>query len=185
MGFVRTLVACCTMFLCCQLGLAQQWAISTNLLGYADLGTLNAEASYAPVRHWSVGVGVKYNPFTFPKRDSQFQQRHQTWYAAARWWPWHSYSGWWLAAKMQYQEYNVGGIVSQKTEEGDRVGAGLGAGFTYMLTSHLNLDFGLGVWGGYKWYKVYACPRCGITLDSGSKPFVLPNDLIVSLSYVF
>lgn len=171
--------------LVCQSGSAQQWAVSTNLLGYADLGTLNAEVTYAPAQHWSVDVGVKYNPFTFKNGESQFQQRHQTWYAGARWWPWHIFSGWWLAGKAQYQEYNFGGILSQETEEGDKVGFGLTAGYSYMLHPNLNLEFGIGLWGGYKWYSVYACPKCGMTLETGSKAFILPNDLMISLTYVF
>ena len=105
--------------------------------------------------------------------------------AGARFWPWHVYSGWWLGAKAQYQEYNRGGIRSALTEEGDRVGAGLSAGYSYMLLPHLNLDFGLGVWGGYAWYTSYACPVCGLTTDRGGKGFILPSDLLLSLTYVF
>ncbi|MCQ2115430.1 MAG: DUF3575 domain-containing protein [Bacteroidales bacterium] len=164
---------------------AQQWAVTTNLAALADLGTLNVEAAYSPAQHWTLDAGVKYNPFTYGRGEGQFQQRHQTWWAGARWWPWHSYAGWWLSGKVQYQEYNFGGIFSDRTEEGDKAGFGVTAGYTYMLTSHLNMEFGLGLWGGYKWYAVYACPKCGMKLDSGSKPFVLPNDLMIAISYVF
>ncbi len=164
---------------------AQQWAMSTNLAGWAGFGTMNVEAAYSPAQHWTVDAGVKYNPFTFGKDDSQFQQRQQTWWAGARWWPWHSYAGWWVSAKLQYQEYNVGGLVSDKTEEGDKVGLGATAGYTYMLGPHLNLEFGLGLWSGWKWYTVYACPKCGMTVDGGKKAFVLPNDFMISISYIF
>ena len=165
---------------------SQEFSLSTNLVGYANLGTMNAEFSYAATRHISVNASVKYNPFTFHKGTSrQFQSRQQSYAAGIRWWPWHSLSGWWVAAKLQYQEYNAGGILSCRTEEGDRAGVGLTVGYTYMLHPHVNMEFGLGGWAGCKWYTVYSCPKCGIKEENGRKAFILPNDLIVSIAYVF
>ena len=86
---------------------------------------------------------------------------------------------------MQYQEYNVGTYKTENTSEGDRYGSGLTGGYTYMLNPHLNLEFGLGVWAGYDNYVRYECPRCGRIVEEGSGFFVLPNDLILSVSYVF
>lgn len=166
---------------------ARRFAVSTNLAGYANLGTMNAELSYSFSRRWTVNAGIKYNPWTFrassPAR--QFQNRQQAYAAGVRFWPWHVYSGWWIAGKLQYQEYNSGGMISRRTEEGDRVGAGLTAGYTYMLHRNLNIEFGIGLWAGMKWYTEYACPACGMTLSSGRKGFILPNDLLISISYVF
>ena len=121
---------------------AQRLSVATNLLDYADFGTLNVEGDVAVARQWTGG-------------------------------------------KVQYQEYNRGGIRSAVTDEGDRYGAGLSAGFTYMLHPHLNVSVGAGVWGGLQRYTVYSCPVCGITQDSGEKTFILPNDLALTLSYVF
>ena len=98
---------------------------------------------------------------------------------------WHNLSGWWLAGKVRYQEYNIGGISSQKTEEGDRGGLGMYAGYTYMLSPHLNFEFGFGMWGGMSWYKTYSCPKCGITVDSGKRWFARSDDIMMSLVYVF
>ncbi len=164
---------------------AQEWSVSTNVAGLAELGTFNIEASYGVQQHWSVNAGARYNPFTFQSSRGQFQTKQRTISVGSRWWPWHIWSGWWVAAKTQYQEYNFGGIVSDRTEEGDKVGVSLGAGYTYMLHPHLNIEFGLAGWTGYKWYTVYACPRCGAITDSGAKAFVLPDEIILSLSYVF
>jgi len=165
---------------------SQEWSVSTNLIGYLNLATFNAEVSYAAAQHISVTASAKYNPFTYhPGTARQFQSRQQTYAAGIRWWPWHSLSGWWVAAKLQYQEYNAGGILSRRTEEGDKVGLGLTAGYTYMLHPHVNMEFGLGGWTGCKWYTVYSCPKCGITEESGRKAFILPNDLLVSIVYVF
>lgn len=166
---------------------AQKMAVSTNILGYAALGTLNAEVSYSVSQHWSVVAGVKYNPFTYRSGDvdRQFQIRQQSYAAGVRLWPWHTLSGWWFSSKLRYQEYNFGGIRSKEAAEGDRAGIGLYAGYTHMLSSRFNLEFGLGMWAGADWYRRYSCTLCGLTLDSGTKAFVLPDDLAVSLVYVF
>lgn len=166
---------------------AQTVSLSTNLLDYACLGTLNADVSYSLSRRWSVTAGARYNPFTFRKGDpdKQFQLRQQSYSLGARLWPWHTWSGWWFAGKLRYQEYNSGGIRSLETREGDRFGAGLYAGYTYMLTSNLNIEFGLGLWSGLDVYRCYSCPVCGVTLESGKTHFILPDDIMISLAYVF
>jgi len=166
---------------------AQNASLSTNLAGYANFGTLNCEASYAVARHWSMTAGARYNPFTFPGGvdDGNRQVRQRTFAIGTRFWPWHIYSGWWLSAKAQYQEYNVGGFVSPETREGDRVGGALSGGYTYMLGRHFNIEAGAGVWAGKDWYTLYACPSCGRTIDKGNKTFVMLNEILLGLSYVF
>ena len=166
---------------------AQKLSFSTNLLDYACLGTLNADVSYSVSRRWSLMAGVRYNPFTFRADDpqNQFQLRQQSYAAGARLWPWHTMSGWWFAGKLRYQEYNYGGIFSSESEEGDRFGAGLYSGYTYMLTRHLNLEFGVGLWSGISFYRRYSCQKCGRTIGHGRKYFLLPDDLMISVAYVF
>jgi hypothetical protein len=166
---------------------AQKLSFSTNLLDYACLGTLNADVSYSGSRRWSLMAGVRYNPFTFRADDpqNQFQLRQQSYAAGVRLWPWHTMSGWWFAGKLRYQEYNYGGIFSSESEEGDRFGAGLYSGYTYMLTRHLNLEFGAGLWSGISFYRRYSCQKCGRTIGHGRKYFLLPDDLMISVAYVF
>lgn len=176
-------------FLFCLPSSAQKFQVGTNAFGLACLGTLNAEVDYAVSRHWTVGLSGYYNPFSYPREggdlESRMQLRQRSVAASARWWPWHVYSGWWLSGKVQWQEYNMGGIISQQTEEGEKYGGGVTFGYAYMINPHLNLEMGLGVWGGFKQYTVYSCPRCGTKVAGGSKGFLMPNDLIIALSYVF
>lgn len=165
---------------------AQELCLSTNVLGYINLGTLNMEASYGMSRHWSLNAGVKYNPFSFDtQKKGNIRNKQQAYALGTRYWPWHIYSGWWVSGKIQFQEYNTGGIVSPITSEGNRYGGGIGGGYTYMLNTHLNLEIGLGVWSGYEAFVKYECPVCGSVVDKGEKIFVQPSDLILSLSYVF
>lgn len=166
---------------------AQDVSLSTNIMDYVQLGTFNAEGMMALSRHWSLAAGFRYNPFSYDggKGGEGMQARQQTYALGARWWPWHIMSGWWLSGKLQYQEYNVGGIRSPETTEGDRYGAGLAAGYSYMLGKHLNLDIGVGVWSGNDNYVSYACPRCGRITGSGERMFFRMNDILLSFAYVF
>ncbi|MCF0175874.1 MAG: DUF3575 domain-containing protein [Bacteroidales bacterium] len=166
---------------------AQKITLSTNILEWMELGTMNVEASVAAARHISVGAGVKWNPWTYKAGDpeTQAQNRQLVLNAGMRYWPWHIFSGWWMGAKGQYATYNIGGIWSRETEEGDAFGLGFGGGYTLLLTSALNLDFGIGAWTGTRTWIRYSCPRCGQVLENGSGLFVLPNELLVSLVYVF
>ena len=136
---------------------------------------------------WSLNAGAQFNPFTFrlPEKGKQLQSRQQSYELGVRLWPWHIFSGWWIAGKAKYQEYNRGGLFSQQTEEGDGFGIGLSAGYSYMIHPNLNLEFGIGLWSGIKKYAVYDCPSCGLTTESGTKGFIMPNELLLSLVYVF
>lgn len=166
---------------------AQKASVSMNIASLADFGTLNMEASYALAQHWSVNAGMRYNPFTLSggADDGPRQHRQRTLAAGARFWPWHVYSGWWAAAKAQWQEYNLGGFVSPQTREGDRLGAALSMGYSYMLSEHLNLETGVGFWGGSDTYTLYSCPSCGRIVDRGNATFLLLDEVLLALKYVF
>lgn len=155
----------------------QVLALSTNVVDYVQTGGLNVEASYALQRHWSVGAGMKY--------DGRGYQKQQLYSLGGRYWPWHIYSGWWLGAKMQYQEFSSAERVTYRTSEGDRIGAGASAGYSRMIGPHFNIDLGLGFWYGSGTYVRYSCPNCGSILSRGSQAFFLPNDILLALSYIF
>lgn len=166
---------------------AQEFAVSSNVFQYANLLTLNAEASISVSRHFSIDAGVLYNPFRFRLGEDKHSvnNRQRAFYGGVRYWPWHVYSGWWLSAKAKYQEYNKGGFRGPETREGDRAGAGLSFGYTYMLTSFLNLEMGAGFWSGMDSYRIYSCPMCGDTLKKGKKVFILPDNFMLALSFIF
>lgn len=147
------------LFFCAVAASAQTWAVAVNAADAIELGTIGVEGSAAVGQHWSIHAGAKVNPWTFAKKDTfnglfsepnpdQFQDRKQSYAVGMRWWPWNVYSGWWLGGKAQYQEYNRGGVLRETAEEGDAFGAAFSGGYSLMLKEHINLDFGLGLWGG-------------------------------------
>ena len=160
--------------------------VGQNIADYLFLGTLNADLQYSVRRSWTLGLGARYNGWTWRHRqDTQFESRRQNYYFAARWWPWYTYSGWWLGAKLQYQEYNRGGLLGPETEEGDAFGLGFGGGYAVHVNRWLNVDFGMYGWGGMTKYVTYACPYCGERIDAGRKAFLLPDELRVALQIIF
>ncbi len=162
-----------------------RFGLSQNLADYLFLGTLNADVQYSVHRSWTLQAGAKYNNWTWRHRtDDQFESRQQAYYIGARWWPWYTYSGWWAGTKLQYREYNRGGIIARETEEGDAFGLGASAGYSVHLNPWLDMDFGIGFWGGFARYVTYACPYCGERIDEGSKAFFLPDEIRISLMFI-
>ena len=165
---------------------AQRWSISTNMLDYADFLTLNVEGGVSVHRHWSVSVKGRYNPFYF-RTDSggQLQNKTLTVAAGARYWPFFVYSGFYYGTRIQWSRYNSGGIFSPATEEGDAMGLGLMFGYSLIVTKHINIEFGLGLWGGAAVYRKYSSPVCGKRTGSGVKAFIAPNDIHINLMFNF
>lgn len=165
---------------------AQRFSVATNLIGYANCGTINGEIGLGVSQHLSLYLQGKYNPFVYKESTpDQFQNKQAALSLGCRYWLWHTWSGWFFMGQAGYSNYNSGGIISQETFEGDAYGITLGAGYALMLSKRLNMDFGAGVMGGFTNYTKYACPKCGKMEDKGKRIFVAPNNIMVQLSYMF
>ena len=174
---------------------AQVFSLSSNLLDWANLGTANLQAGLSFSRHLSFHAGARYNNWNFGSGEDALQNRARTASLGMRFWPWNVYSSWWFGAKAQLEEYNRGGFLKRpQTEEGVAAGLGMGVGYSRMISSHWNLDLGLGGWFGRARYTWYRCPRCGriVTRADGTavqdakKWFLQPsNDIQVTLTYIF
>lgn len=175
---------------------AQKAAVGTNAVDWMYLVTPNMYAQFALGQHWSLEAKGAVNAWSFntggteeERSEQEVKARRQSYALGARWWPWNVYSGWWVGAMAQYQEYDNGGLSSvpwqSLNEAGDAFGASISAGYSLQLSRHWNLDFGLGFWGGYKKYTVYRCPWCGKVEESGEKTFLVPDQAMISILYVF
>ena len=168
---------------------AQKLAVGTNLISYANFLTTNLDISYAVAKNWSVYIQGKYNPWTFKENQpaqEHMQNRQLTFATGARYYPWHVYTGWWASASLQYTKYNTAGIISDKAWEGQLYGTSLGLGYSWLMSRHLNLDFGLSLIVARNKYRIYDCPACGRMDENDKKEiYVGPNELLVKLSYLF
>lgn len=203
MNKLTTIISALALVCACLLAsektaVAQRFSVATNMVEWVNLGTLNAEAGVAVSRHFSIHAGVRYNNWTFRKgspedrfvdpygdTEKQFENRKQAYNLGVRYWPWYIYSGLWFYGRAQYMEYNRGGLIRHSAEEGDAYGLGIGAGYTHMLHKNWNIEFGVGAWAGHKNFREYRCTNCGSVIDQGSKFFILPDDVFVSIIYIF
>lgn len=150
---------------------AQKWAVSTNALSWANLGTINAEGSYGIADHFSLHAGFTANPWQLRTPTYVLVKNKQYGgFVGAKYWPWHTYSEWWIGAKLQYKNFEQQGLLTSSLTEGNAIGAGLSAGYSMMIADHVNLDFGLGLWGG----RIVK-----------QRNFIFLDNVIVAIVYVF
>ncbi|MBQ1647100.1 MAG: DUF3575 domain-containing protein [Bacteroidales bacterium] len=167
---------------------AQTISLGTNAVDWVNLGTANVEVGISVGQHFSIITGGRYNPWTFnsKRHDAPMHNNVKVAYAGARYWPWYVFSGWWVGLKGQYEQFMQGGFWRPMLEEGTAIGAGLSGGYTWMLHKHLNLEFGIGMWGGrYTDYSKYQCSDCVDLITSGPRNFLRFDDLVIALVYVF
>lgn len=167
---------------------AQNVAISTNAVDWLNFGTANIGVGLDVSRHFSVEAGARYNPWSFSRKSSGLtvMNRQTTAFAGVRFWPWYIFSGWWIAARCQYSDFSDTGIWRYALNEGKALGASLSFGYTLMLSRHFNMEFGAGVWGGRLLeHNLYHCPQCMRIRESGPKAFIAPDNISVSVIYLF
>lgn len=166
---------------------AQKVSLSTNVVTWANLGTANLEANVSLHKNVTLFGGMKYNPWDLrTKSQVTINNQQITGYVGAKYWPWHVYSGWWLGAKAQFQDFDQAGLLSENLVSGQALGAGLSAGYSIMIGSHVNLDLGVGAWGGrvlkYTAYKDLG----GYEIDKvGARNFIFLDNVIVAFAYIF
>lgn len=165
-----------------------QVALSTDLVDWANFGTVNLETGVSLHQHFSVHAGAKYNPWNFKTHNLglALYNKQTTAYAGFRYWPWYVLSGWWIGAQAQYTDYAETGVWRHALDTGKAMGGGVSFGYTLMLHENLNLEFGAGVWAGRRFeHTLYCCPDCMKVRENGPGNFVALNDISISLMYVF
>lgn len=169
-----------------QNGRNPHWAIAANVADAFTFGTMGVGLQFAVSRNVTLEAKGRYNPWIWnDKENRQFHYRHQTYSVGARWWPWYTFSGWWVSGALQYQQYNRAGIIVDYAREGDAFGLTVGAGYAVQIFPWMNIDLGWGFFAGYHKYNKYACPVCGKLLETADKPFILPDFITINLMFVF
>lgn len=167
---------------------AQNVSLSTNIVEWANLGTINLDAGCSVHKNISLHAGAKYNPWNFKTQKIGLPlYNHQTSaYAGFRYWPWYVFSGWWFGARVQFTDYEETGLWRHALDMGKAIGGALSFGYTLMLHENLNIEFGAGIWAGRRFeHTLYCCPDCMRIRESGPGNFVALNDISISFMYVF
>lgn len=161
--------------------IAQNMYVSTNLLDYLNLGTINGEFGLSPLPRWSFYARGRYNPFTI-NIGRQMQNRVAGGALGVKYWFWYTNSGWFMDSHLGASVYNTGGIFDSYSYEGRAYSLSVGGGYSFLLHKNWNLDFGIGVQGGYTSFVKYACPRCGKVMGGDKKAFIAPSNMLVQLT---
>ena len=186
--YIKLSVVVLLMFFA-QIMQAKPWAVSTNILTWANLGTINAEALYSVHKNITLNAGFTYNGWEiYSPTQVQMVNKQYGGYLGLRYWPWHTYSGTWIGIKGQYKNFEQVGIFRPNYIQGEGVGAGLSAGYSFMITPKLNIDAGLGIWGGrmleYNKYKD-KFPVKSQLIETGPKNFIALDNIMISIVYIF
>lgn len=168
---------------------ATRFAISTNVMNFLTNSSISVDFAMSVARHITLHLGGNSNPWNIHYEADGQAYRHVQWTAwtGMRWWPWYTYSGWWVGARAQWANYIGKGLLKNNTFEGNNaLGLGIQAGYTLMLSKHFNLDIGLGGWGGLILDRtIYSTQEKTTTHPGGKVWFIAPEMLNLSLAYVF
>lgn len=102
----------------------------------------------------------------------------------ARFYPDRVYEGWYVGADLVYTHFNVGnvkfplGLYPQTREhrvQGDFLGVGILAGYSWWLGRHWRVEVQAGVAAGWAGYGLYRCEHCGEKLEDVSRAAFVPK----------
>lgn len=176
------------LFLFVQKTNAQTFSIASNIADWAYLGTINLEGGMGVARRLSVSLGGKLNLWHFDdkKNNVVIQDQRETAYLGIKFWPWYVYSGWWVGAKGQYEKRISSNVWRPALENSTAIGGVLSTGYAIMLNKHLNIDFGVGAFGGrYIDYTLYRCSDCKEIRQQGPRNFIRFDDILITMTYIF
>lgn len=165
-------------------------AIKSNLL-YDATSTINLGLDFRLSRRFSLDISGNYNPFLFSDNK---QWRHWLVQPEVRFWPRGVYRGHFLALHALGGEYNVGNVSfpydlyrGARTHRYEGFAFGSGIGYGYHFDIGMGFGFELEVGAGYVYspFRRYDCGVCGVQNGSGTKHYLGPTKLAVSLVYRF
>ena len=171
---------------------AQNVAVKTNALYWATTTpNIGVEASVGKKHTLQLTYGL--NPWKQSGGD-QTSSRHWMLMPEYRYWFCESFNGWFVGAHLQGGQYNMASIdvpfgifdeLKDHRYEGWFAGGGITAGYQWVLSKHWNIEAALGV--GYDYFKFnkYKCGQCGEKIWSGHKNYFGPNNLALSVMYIF
>lgn len=164
-------------------------AVRTNLLWDAAAEP-NIGLEFPVGKHFSLGVnaGIK----TWPRWlfwDNDYTQKTSQWRNFAvvpevRYYFDRVYDGVFIGADVVYTHFNVGNVkfpfhmypeVENNRLQGDFVGGGLFAGYSWWLGQYIRIEAEAGVAVGMAAYDKYDCAYCGSKLGEARKPAVVPK----------
>lgn len=162
-----------------------RFSLSASLSSLLLTGTLQGDVAWSISRRWSIHGQAAYNPWLWHIGGKDISLRQLSFSARGRYWPWFVYSGWFFGGGPRFARYHFGGLRSPRTEAADAWGISAEIGFAWLLSPRWNLECSAGCWAGVRRYSLYAAPRCGRLLKSGTAWFLRPDSFSIALRCTF
>lgn len=159
---------------------AQVVGIKNNLLEDALLSpNLGVEMKVAD--HWTTGVNVSFNPFTYSNNK---KLKHLWISPEARYWFKETYHKHFLGVNLAYCHFNCGNIklpfgifpdLKDERHQGDLVAAGAFYGYNHRFSYNWAIEGEIGLDLAYAWYDRYLPEKCGMQLPDDNKLLLIPK----------
>ncbi|MCF0172629.1 MAG: DUF3575 domain-containing protein [Bacteroidales bacterium] len=163
-------------------------AISSNIMSWLNLATLNAEAQYLVDGTTSVKAGVKYNPFSYGSCSrcgrKGVQEKFLTPSVGIVRWLDAPFTGPYATVGALFSTYNVWNVLSEKSFQGRLGGITAGGGYYWGISRQWRASLGLEIMAFYHNTSYYDAPRCGMPLGSRRGVSAFPSDIRLGVSYI-
>ncbi|MDO5017499.1 MAG: DUF3575 domain-containing protein [Porphyromonas sp.] len=153
---------------------AQKVAVKTNFAHWALLGSPNAGVEYAVSPKMTINLEGGLNMW---KYKAPLEIRHIVVQPELRYWFCESFNGAYIGLHAHGGKYNVGGItlpvgrlksLRDQRYEGKFYGAGIDAGYQWVLSPAVNLELNLGGGWARTDYRQFNCATCGLQTGQGT-----------------
>lgn len=174
---------------------AQIVAVKTNAL-YDATGTVNLGVEFSVAPRWSLDISGDLNAWEF-SHDRMW--KHWFLQPEARWWSCDCFSGGFFAFHLHGGQFNIGNLdndidflgsdfseLSDQRVQGWFLGAGVGYGYSWVLSRHWNIEAEIGLGYAFTRYDMFECVECGKKIkDDKTHHYVGPSKAAINLLYLF
>lgn len=161
---------------------AQSFGLKTSTTMWMT-ATPNMEVNFPIGRKITAHLPVLYNPFVF-KQNTRIQQL--TTMPGIRFWKQEEYIKQFISVYGIASRYHLGGMFNMKYRySGNAYGAGVGVGYSWLLSNRLNLEAELGAGVVYSTYDKFGWEKKSRYYGKYNGIFLIPTKIDLNLIYLF
>lgn len=179
-----------------------QNVVLKNNIAYDAIKTPNLSVEFGLSPKWTLDTQVGANFFFYKKDATSSNYKTTKWshwlvQPEFRYWTCERFNGWFLGAHAHGGMINIGGIdlhhfildsgakdMKHYRYEGYFYGAGVSAGYHWVLGKRFNLEASLGLGFARIHYDKFRCKSCGEKIGKGNATYLGPTKVALSLVYV-
>lgn len=174
---------------------AQNVALKTNLFYWATTLTPNLALELGLTKQTTLEVGLGYNPWNLAGSEANNKKLvHLLGQVEYRYWPCEKFNGHFFGVHLLGATYNISGhelplLFGKGSKdyrfEGWAAGAGVSYGYQFVLSSHWNLEAGLGLGFVRLQYDRFNCAKCAAKQNTAQRDYFGPTKATLAIIYTF